>query len=207
MKNLLFVSLFVFVLLFSSCSSLKKGCSDFTSSTLYRQDICPIIAVSDSLQSFDIEVSIVGKRINGMMLVKRQSGDTARVIVNSYFGMSMMDFELSPRSAKMHYMFEGLNKLLIHSLFEENFKLLFGYNLPDTFFAKQTTCNKADKLITFEADKGTYLYRVDANNCPHTIKTPGIKAEIFYENGTKIVKLNNKGLLAPNIVVRELSPL
>ena len=206
MRNLLFVSIVLFGLIATSCaSSIRSGCGKAESGPLTRADIPSVIVATDSLQTFDIDISFLGKHLNGMMLVKRQDHETVRIVINSYFGMSMADFELGEGTFVVHYLLEAMNRPSVVNLFKNDFTSLLGLHLPERFSALQSTCHYPEKLISIETAKGKYQYRIH-NEDQHIakIKAPGVNIEIPYHSSPRTVTLKHRGLFSPTIVIREM---
>ncbi|MDO5665329.1 MAG: hypothetical protein Q4G63_08750 [Bacteroidia bacterium] len=206
MKNLAFVSLIIVLLFGTSCaSSIKSGCGQSETVRLSRSDIPPMLSVTDSLQKFDIEISFMGKSLNGMFLIKKQANGTARMLINSYFGMSIMDFELSADTFVVHYMLEAMNKPAIVNLFKNDFRLLFGYNIPSKFVATKSDCKVAEKLIITKIDGKKYTYRINIENSAILeIKAPGINTKILSDTFPRTINLRHSGIFTPRIVIKEM---
>lgn len=203
MRNLAFVSLVLLIALITSCSSIKSGCGNQETVQLTRQDIISVIEPTDSLQKFDIEITFMGKSLNGMLLVKLQNKDTVRVVINSYFGMSIMDFEFTSNSFASHYILEGMNKPAVINLFKNDFKLLLGLNLPEQFTASRSVCKHSEQLITVKTDEGKYLYKTNPSNLSFEIKAPGTSVKSVSESGSKTITLKHSGIFTPNITIQK----
>lgn len=206
MKNLAFVSLIIVLLFGTSCaSSIKSGCGQSKNVQFSRSDIPSVIAVTDSLQKFDIEISFLGKSLNGMLLVKKQPEETTRLLINSYFGMSMMDFELSADTIIVHYMLEAMNRPAVVNLFKNDFRLLFGYNIPSKFVATKSDCKVSENLITTTIDGKKNIYRINAENSAILeIKAPGVHVKIPSDKFPRTITLNHSGIFTPRIVIKEM---
>ncbi|SCD21572.1 putative secreted protein [Proteiniphilum saccharofermentans] len=206
MRNSLFVSIAAFCLLATSCaSSIRSGCRQAETVSLTRADIPSVIEASDSLQTFDMEISFFGKHLNGMMLVKRQDRETVRILINSYFGMSMADFELRPDTFVIHYLLDAMNKPPMVNLFKNNFTLLFGAHLPEHFVAQKSLCRQSEELISAETPNGKYQYRINREDQKIIkIKAPGVNVEVPYPVYPFTITLKYRGIFGPTIVIREM---
>lgn len=206
MRNSVFVSIAVFCLLATSCaSSIRSGCRQTETVPLTRTDIPPVIEATDSLQTFDVEISFFGKRLNGMLLVKRQDHETVRMLINSYFGMSMADFELRADTFAVHYLLDAMNKPAVVNLFKNDFELLLGFHLPEHFTALQSVCSYPEKLISVETINGKFQYRIDVENQNITrIKAPGLSVEIPYGAYPRTITLKHCGIFSPTMVIKEM---
>ncbi len=203
MKNFAFVSLVLVAVFLSSCASIKSYCGNFETVTLTRQDIRPIIEVSDSLQTFDIEIVFMGKRVDGMLLIKEQTADTVRVVINSYFGMSIMDFELLPDSFKLHYIFDVLDKPMIIKLFEKDFKLLLGQNIPEQFTAQRGVCRENKNLISINLSEGKHLYKMTHFGLITEVKAPWVSVKDVAKLDTRTITLKHTGFFSPDIIIKK----
>ncbi|SFS53300.1 hypothetical protein SAMN05216365_11079 [Porphyromonadaceae bacterium NLAE-zl-C104] len=206
MRNLLFASIVVFSLLANSCaSSIGSGCGQTDTVPLTRADIPSVIEASDSLQTFDMEISFFGKHLNGMMLVKRQDRETVRILINSYFGMSMADFELQPDTFTVHYLLDAMDKPAVVNLFKNDFGLLLGIHLPEQFTAQKSLCSHPEELISVETVNGKYQYRINGENQDIAkIKAPGVTVEIPYDTYPRTITLKHHGIFSPTIVIKEM---
>lgn len=206
MKNSLFVSIAAFCLLATSCvSSIRSGCRQAEKVSLARVDIPSVIEASDSLQTLDIEISFFGRYLNGMMLVKRQDPETIRILINSYFGMSMADFELQPDTFTVHYLLDAMDKPAVADLFKNDFRLLLGLHLPEHFTAQKSLCNHPEQLISVETVNGKYQYMINVENQNITrIKAPGVNVEIPYHTYPRTITLKHRGIFSPTILIREM---
>lgn len=205
MRNLAFLSLVLVAVFSSSCASIKNGCRNYETVTLYRQDIRPMIEASNSLQTFDIEIIFGGKSVDGMLLIKKQTKNTVRVVINSYFGMSMMDFESSPHSFKVHYIHDALNKPLIVSMFKNDFQLLLGQNFPEQFLAQQSTCNNDESLITTFLSEKKHLFRITSKRSIAEIKAPWVKIKNIYRSDGRTIILKHTNIFSPDIIIKKNS--
>lgn len=206
MRNSLFVSIAAFCLLATSCaSSIRSGCRQAETVSLTRADIPSVIEASDSLQTFDMEISFFGKHLNGMMLVKRQDRETVRILINSYFGMSMADFELQPDTFTVHYLLDAMDKPAVVNLFKNDFGLLLGIHLPERFTAQKSLCSHPEELISVETVNGKYQYRINGENQDIAkIKAPGVTVEIPYDTYPRTITLKHHGIFSPTIVIKEM---
>lgn len=206
MRYSIFVSMVVFCLMAASCgSSIRSGCGQAETLQLSRTDIPVVIEASDSLQSFDMEMSFLGKHLNGILLVKKQGDETVRMIINSYFGMSMADFEIRADTFIVHYLFDAMQKPALVNLFKNDFRLLLGYTLPEHFTARQSVCSDSKKWISVETGNGKFQYRFDSKNEMITqIKAPGVHVDIPINTHPRTITLKHKGIFSPTIVIKEL---
>lgn len=206
MRNLLFVSVVAFGLLATSCaSSIRSGCGEAERVLLSRTDIPSVIVATDSLQTFDMEISFFGKHLNGMMLIKRQDPEIVRILVNSYFGMSMADFEMRADTFVVHYLLDAMNKPSVVNLFKNDFKLLLGLYLPEHFSAQKSLCKQLEEFISIETLQGKYQYRINRENQNIArIKAPGVNVEIPSHSSPRTITLKHRGLFSPTIVIKEM---
>ncbi|SEA26627.1 hypothetical protein SAMN05216331_13024 [Porphyromonadaceae bacterium KH3R12] len=206
MRNLLFASIVVFSLLANSCaSSIGSGCGQTDTVPLTRADIPSVIEASDSLQTFDMEISFLRKHLNGMLLVKKQDHETIRILINSYFGMSMADFELQPDTFTVHYLLDAMDKPAVVNLFKNDFGLLLGIHLPEQFTAQKSLCSHPEELISVETVNGKYQYRINGENQDIAkIKAPGVTVEIPYDTYPRTITLKHHGIFSPTIVIKEM---
>jgi hypothetical protein len=206
MKHSVFVNIAVFCLLATSCApSIRSGCSQAVAVALTRADIPPVLGATDSLQTFDMEISFFGKRFNGMLLVKRQDSETVRILINSYFGMSMADFELRAGTFTVHYLLDAMNKPSVVALFKNDFKLLCGLYLPERFTALESVCGHSGKPVSIETVNGTFQYRINGENRNISkIKAPGVSVDVSRDTHPRTITLKHRGIFGPAIVIREM---
>lgn len=204
MKNFAYVSLVFIVVFISSCVSIKSGCGNEKTVTLSQQDIHPIVEATDSLQTFDIEIDFMGKSIDGMLLVKKNSEDSTRVVVNSYFGMSMMDFEFSP-NFNVHYILDAFNKSVIIEMFRKDFQLLLGFNFPEQFSAQQSFCDNNESLLTTSLPEGKHFYRISSDGVITEVKAPWVRVKNVYDIDARTITLKHSGIFSPKIIIKKNS--
>lgn len=206
MRNLLFVSIVLLYLVATSCvSSIRSGCGQTKTVPFSRTDIPSVIVATDSLQTFDMEISFLGKHINGMMLVKKQDSEIVRILINSYFGMSMADFEIRPDTFVVHYLLDAMNKPAVVNLFKNDFGLLLGLHLPERFTAQKSLCKHPEEFISIETLQGKHQYRINGEDQSiGMIKAPRIKVEIPYHSSPRTITLKHRGIFSPTIVIKEI---
>ena len=117
MRSLFFVSIILVIL--SGCASVKP------------KDLSPVEDISPPVYHVDFEkvlfkatMEIKGNLLTGLLFIKRMPESTYRIVFSNEFGMTYFDLEIRTNDFNVIYCFEPLNKKMVLSLFESDFRLL-----------------------------------------------------------------------------------
>lgn len=84
---------------------------------------------------YKCQMEIYGNNISGILIIKKISDTTHRVVMTSDFGNKMIDFEISENDFKLNYVLEDLNKKMVLNFLKNDFQELLRqkYNLTERF--------------------------------------------------------------------------
>ena len=69
-------------------------------------------------------MDIYKNHISGILIIKKISETTHRVVMTSDFGNKMIDFEISENDFKLNYVLEDLNKKMVINFLKNDFQEL-----------------------------------------------------------------------------------
>ncbi|WP_231433714.1 MULTISPECIES: hypothetical protein [unclassified Chryseobacterium] len=80
-------------------------------------------------------MEVYGNDISGILIIKKISATTHRVVMSSDFGNKMIDFEISENNFKLNYVLPDLDKKMVINFFKNDFQELLRqkYNLTERF--------------------------------------------------------------------------
>ena len=136
MRFLGLISTFAAIIFISSCYPGLKGGVRYKDSP-YKADVKIMpYDTAPSLNTFDFILSHKGRDVSGLLIIEVSESNNKRVVMTSYFGMTILDFELSEGGRfKLNYSIEQLNRKRILYLFKRDFKILFNpYNVKGVKF-------------------------------------------------------------------------
>lgn len=117
----------------------------------------PLCNTSDSIGMYTLTMEFSKNTLTGLLILKKTSDSTLRLVLNAEMGPKLLDMELSPDGYKTIYAFKKLNRKRILRTFYEDFSALSGlliwnrnYNIDSsevsTFFTYDL---KKQKKITY----------------------------------------------------------
>jgi hypothetical protein len=95
-----------------------------------KQQLYPVFSEADSVRMFNMEIGYKDNSFSGLLVVKPETHNSTRAIFTTYFGMTIFDFEFSATYFKVNRCPEQMNKKVVLSLMEKDFRTLFLYNIP-----------------------------------------------------------------------------
>lgn len=96
----------------------------------------------DSLGMYNITMEFSKNTLTGLLILKKTSDSTLRLVLNAEMGPKLLDMELSPDGYKTIYAFKKLNRKRILRTFYEDFGALSGlvvWNRKYNFDSSQLT--------------------------------------------------------------------
>ena len=117
----IFLLLSSFFLLLPSCKISKYKKVRYSEKTITRNDILPVLK-DDQAIKFRTTIDIIKNHLSGILIVKQTDSVTKHMVFVTELGMKMFDFEIVKSDIKANYVFEPLNKPVLISALQENFK-------------------------------------------------------------------------------------
>lgn len=77
---------------------------------------------------YKAQIEVYGNKLGGIFVAKKISDSIHRVVFTTEFGNKLMDFELSDKEFKVNYIIEQLDRKIILSTLEDDFRLLLKVN-------------------------------------------------------------------------------
>ncbi len=76
------------------------------------------------------QIEIYGNSLSGILIIKKISDDTHRVVMTTDFGNKMLDFEISGTDFKVNYLVPDLDRKVVKKFLEKDFRILLRQNHP-----------------------------------------------------------------------------
>ena len=118
MRSLFFASI-ILVIIFSGCASVKPK-----NLRPAEELSAPVVNVNFEKVLFKATMEIRGTQITGLLFIKKMPDSEYRIVFSNEFGMTYFDLELQSDSFNVIYCFEPMNKKMLLSLLESDFRLL-----------------------------------------------------------------------------------
>jgi hypothetical protein len=90
---------------------------------------------NDSIGLYNITMEFSKNTLSGLLILKKTSDSTLRLVLNAEMGPKLLDLELSPTGYKTIYAFKKLNRKRILKTFYEDFGALSGIILRNKHFS------------------------------------------------------------------------
>jgi len=100
-------------------------------------------------------MDIYKNHVSGILIIKKISENTHRVVLTSDFGNKLIDFEISEEDFKLNYVLPDMDKKIVINFLKNDFGELLKQNYP----VSQSFENKTDYIYLSKADnKAYYLF-------------------------------------------------
>lgn len=109
---------------------------------------------------YKCRIEIYGNDISGILIVKKISETTHRVVMTSDFGNKMIDFEISDKDFKLNYVLADLDKKMVINFLKNDFRELLKQKYPIT----ESFENDDSKIYLSKFDKKQYYLFFDKNS-------------------------------------------
>ncbi|MCW3170217.1 hypothetical protein OMO38_16945 [Chryseobacterium sp. 09-1422] len=104
---------------------------------------------------YKCQMEVYGNDISGILIIKKISKTTHRVVMTSDFGNKMIDFEISENDFKLNYVLEDLNKKMVINFLKNDFQELLRQKYP----VAESFENENSNIFRSELNtKNYYLY-------------------------------------------------
>lgn len=106
-------------------------------------------------------MDIYTNHVSGILIIKKISETTHRVVLTSDFGNKLIDFEISEDDFKLNYVLPDLDKKIVINFLRNDFQQLLKQKYPVT----ESFENENSKIYLSKMDKkGYYLFFNKENN-------------------------------------------
>lgn len=110
---------------------------------------------------YKCQMDIYKNHVSGILIIKKISETTHRVVLTSDFGNKLIDFEISEDDFKLNYVLPDLDKKIVINFLRNDFQQLLKQKYPVT----ESFENENSKIYLSKIDKkGYYLFFNKENN-------------------------------------------
>ncbi|KFC23409.1 hypothetical protein [Epilithonimonas lactis] len=109
---------------------------------------------------YKCQMEVYGNDISGILIIKKISEITHRVVMTSDFGNKMIDFEISENNFKLNYVLADLDKKMVINFLKNDFQEL----LKRKFSVSESFENNDSKIYLSNVDKKQYYLFFDKNS-------------------------------------------
>jgi len=133
-------------------------------SKLTAQPIMPqLYNTNDSIGLYNITMEFSKNTLTGLLILRKTTDSTLRLVLNAEMGPKLLDMELSPTGYKTIYAFKKLNRKRILRTFYEDFGALSGILVWNKTFIVDK--NKLSSSITYDlGKKKKIIYVFESSN-------------------------------------------
>lgn len=118
------------------------------------------------------QIEIYGNSLSGILIIKKISDDTHRVVMTTDFGNKMLDFEISDTDLKVNYLVQDLDRKVVKKFLERDFRVL----LKEKHAVSHTFEDSEHQIFSSEnPEQRNYLYYSKTDRL--------LKKIVFTENG------------------------
>jgi len=127
---------------------------------------------------YKCQMDIYNNDVSGILIIKKISESTHRVVMTSDFGNKMIDFEISENDFKLNYVLSDLDKKMVINFLKNDFQKL----LKRKFIIKESFENNDSNIYLSENKKNTYylFFNKETNLLKKIIYTQNNKEKIDF---------------------------
>lgn len=155
LQNLLYSLIF---LLFASCKTYKL--TDVKPISSSEKTVENLYFSSKEDYVYKCQMDIYKNHISGILIIKKISETTHRVVMTSDFGNKMIDFEISENNFKLNYVLADLDKKMVINFLKSDFQELLRQKYPVT----ESFENDNSKIYLSKIDKKNYYLFLNKEN-------------------------------------------
>lgn len=122
---------------------------------------------------YKCQMDIYDNHVSGILIVKKISDTTHRVVLTSDFGNKLIDFEISEHDFKLNYVLPDLDKKIVINFLRNDFQHLLRKEYP----VNSRFENKESNIYLSKLDKKTYYLFFNKQN--------GLLNQIIYTKNNK----------------------
>jgi len=105
-------------------------------------------------------MEVYGNDISGILIIKKISKTTHRVVMTSDFGNKMIDFEISENDFKLNYVLADLDKKMVINFLKNDFQELLRQKYP----VAESFENENSNIFRSELNKKNYYLYLNKEN-------------------------------------------
>lgn len=164
--SLVYSSIF---LLMISCKSYQLKDAKSVSNT--EKTIENLYFSSKEDYVYKCQMDVYKNHISGILIIKKISETTHRVVMTSDFGNKMIDFEISENDFKLNYVLADLDKKMVINFLKNDFQELLRQKYPvtesfenDLFIIYDSKIGKKDYYLSFNKENKLLHHLVYTKN-------------------------------------------
>lgn len=148
----------IILLLLGSCKTYKLTDVQLVSGT--EKTVENLYFSSSEDYVYKCQMDIYNNHVSGILIIKKISDTTHRVVLTSDFGNKLIDFEISEHNFKLNYVLPDLDKKIVINFLKNDFQHLLRKEYPvHTRFE-----NKESNIYLSKLDKKTYYLFFNKKN-------------------------------------------
>ncbi|KFC24730.1 hypothetical protein IO90_01060 [Chryseobacterium sp. FH1] len=147
-----------FLLLIFSCKTYQLKDAEPISNS--EKEVENLYFSSNEDYVYKCQMEVYGNDISGILIIKKISETTHRVVMTSDFGNKMIDFEISENDFKLNYVLADLDKKMVINFLKNDFQELLKRN----FSVSESFENNDSKIYLSNVDKKQYFLFFDKNS-------------------------------------------
>ena len=109
---------------------------------------------------YKCQMEVYGNDISGILIIKKISKTTHRVVMTSDFGNKMIDFEISENDFKLNYVLADLDKKMVINFLKNDFQELLRQKYP----VAESFENENSNIFRSELNKKNYYLYLNKEN-------------------------------------------
>ncbi len=126
---LLLLSAFSLIFSAQSCKSYEPGGATVAAAaatTVQNR----YFSSTDTDYLFKTQIEVYNNNLSGILIIKKISDETHRVVMTTDFGNKLLDFEISGTDFKVNYLVPDLDRKVVKKFLEKDFRILLRQNHP-----------------------------------------------------------------------------
>jgi hypothetical protein len=149
LQNLAYSLIFI---LFVSCKTYKL--TDVKPIPSSEKTVENLYFSSNEDYVYKCQMDIYKNHVSGILIIKKISETTHRVVLTSDFGNKLIDFEISDNDFKLNYVLPDLDKKIVINFLRNDFQQLLKQKYPVT----ESFENENSKIYLSKIDKKGIIY-------------------------------------------------
>ena len=109
---------------------------------------------------YKCQMDIYKNHVSGILIIKKISDDTHRVVMTSDFGNKMIDFEISENNFKLNYVLADLDKKMVINFLKNDFQEL----LRQKYLVNESFENENSRIYLSKTKKKSYYLFFNKEN-------------------------------------------
>jgi hypothetical protein len=182
LQNLVYSLIFI---LFVSCKTYKL--TDVKPIPSSEKTVENLYFSSNEDYVYKCQMDIYKNHVSGILIIKKISETTHRVVLTSDFGNKLIDFEISEDDFKLNYVLPDLDKKIVINFLKNDFQQLLKKKYPVT----ESFENENSKIYLSKIDKKIYylFFNKENNLLKQIIYTKNNKEKIDFTFDAKKISL------------------